>query len=66
MSPSLTKHSTLNVKHNEKRSTSKHGAGASYQTSHTGILARAITFGRYFLLPTSHPGTALREGYVGP
>ena len=30
----------------EKRSTSRHGAGASYQTIHPGISARAIAFGR--------------------
>ena len=30
----------------EKRSTSGHGAGASYQTSHPGIPARAIDLGR--------------------
>ena len=30
----------------EKRSTSRRGAGASYQTSHPGISARAIAFGR--------------------
>ena len=30
----------------EKRSTSRHGAGASYQTSHPGTSARGIGFGR--------------------
>ena len=30
----------------EKSSTSRRGAGASYQTSHPGISARAIAFGR--------------------
>ena len=34
------------LRRREKSSTSRRGAGASYQTSHPGISARAIAFGR--------------------